>query len=171
MLGCRIKIVDDNGKELFSGSRGRWLDDSPRLRQQIVDGWAQFDRDLAAYALPPAAEPVQAEPMESLPAVSVRLDGALSVAGNLPTFAEALKAFIARMPAKPATDNEFATVEAACKSLKKAEDALDAAEDLFTRDRAEVGPALDGVGSGETFEAVQKYSKAAHACRGLAGTP
>lgn len=50
-------------------------------------------------------------------------------------------------------------------------DALDAAEDLFTRDRAEVGPALDGVGSGETFEAVQKYSKAAHACRGLAGTP
>ena len=32
-----VQIVDDNGKELFSGSRGRWLDDSPRLRQQIVD--------------------------------------------------------------------------------------------------------------------------------------
>ena len=32
------------------------------------------------------------------------------------------------MPAKPATDNDFATTEAACKALKKAEEALDAAE-------------------------------------------
>ena len=37
-----------------------------------------------------------------------------------PTFAEALKAFIAKIPTKPATDNEFATVDAACKALKKA---------------------------------------------------
>ena len=105
-----------------------WYYPDEKLRCAITDGWYQFDIDLAAYALPAATEPVQAEPMESLPAVSVRLDGALSVAGNLPTFAEALKSFIARMPAKPATDNEFATVEAACKSLKKAEEALDAAE-------------------------------------------
>ena len=105
-----------------------WYYPDKNLRQQIIDGWAQFDRDLATYALPPAAEPAQAAPMESLPAVSVRLDGALSVAGNLPTFADALKSFIARMPTKPATDNDFATVEAGCKALKKAEDALDAAE-------------------------------------------
>ena len=105
-----------------------WYEPAPGRFDALLAGWRQFAADLAAYALPPAAEPVQAEPMESLPAVSVRLDGALSVAGNLPTFAEALRAFIGRMPAKPATDNEFATVEAACKSLKKAEDALDAAE-------------------------------------------
>jgi putative phage-type endonuclease len=109
-------------------SRHCWYEPDAELRAAILRGWDQFAADLAAYALPPATEPVQAEPMESLPAVSVRLDGALSVAGNLPTFAEALRAFIGRMPAKPATDNEFATVEAACKSLKKAEDALDAAE-------------------------------------------
>jgi hypothetical protein len=40
-----VQIVDDNGKEMFAGSRGRWLDDSPRLRQQIVDrmrDWRAF---------------------------------------------------------------------------------------------------------------------------------
>jgi predicted phage-related endonuclease len=120
----RFTVSDGTGERLVSTEvlpSAEWF-------QRLRDGWARFEQDLAAYALPPATEPVQAEPMESLPAVSVRLDGALSVAGNLPTFAEALRAFIARMPAKPATDNEFATVEAACKSLKKAEDALDAAE-------------------------------------------
>ena len=96
--------------------------------QRLQDGWAQFEKDLAAYVPPPVAEPVRAEPIESLPAVAVRLDGALTVAGNLPTFAQALREFIARIPAKPATDTEFATTEAACKALKKAEEALDAAE-------------------------------------------
>jgi hypothetical protein len=56
------------------------------------------------------------------------MDGALSVAGNLPTFFDALKLFVARIPSKPETDNDFATCEAACKALKKAEEALDAAE-------------------------------------------
>lgn len=107
-----------------------WYYPDAVLRQQIVDGWAQFDRDLAAYkpAAAQAAEPAKAAPMESLPAVTVRLDGALSVAGNLPTFMQALKAFVSRMPNKPATDDDFATLDAACKSLKKAEEALDAAE-------------------------------------------
>lgn len=106
-----------------------WYYPDATLRQQIVDGWAQFERDLAAYVLPaPAAEPARAEPMESLPTVSVRLDGALTVAGNLPSFAVALREFVSKIPAKPATDTEFATTEAACKALKKAEEALDAAE-------------------------------------------
>lgn len=101
---------------------------SPEWFQRLRDGWAQFERDLAAYTPPALAEPAKAAPMESLPAVAVRLDGALTVAGNLPTFAEALKAFIGKIPAKPATDDEFATVDAACKALKKAEEALDQAE-------------------------------------------
>ncbi len=44
------------------------------------------------------------------------------------TGAEALRAFIERIPAKPATDQEFADTEAACKALKKAEDMLEATE-------------------------------------------
>jgi predicted phage-related endonuclease len=105
-----------------------WYEASPERFRALLAGWRQFAADLAAYVPQPRAEKVEAEPMDSLPAVSVRLDGALSVTGNLPSFGQALKAFIARMPVKPATDTEFATCEAACKALKKAEDALDAAE-------------------------------------------
>ena len=50
------------------------------------------------------------------------------MASNLPEFGVALKAFISGIPTNPATDNEFATCEAACKALKKAEDALEGAE-------------------------------------------
>jgi hypothetical protein len=40
-----VQIVDDNGKELFAGSRGRWLVDSSSLRTQIVQrmrSWRSF---------------------------------------------------------------------------------------------------------------------------------
>lgn len=121
---CLLVVSDGTPERMVS----IWIDADPVWHQRLIDGWAQFDRDLAAYVPPSVVEPARAEPMDSLPAVSVRLDGALSVVGNLPTFADALKAFIARMPKKPATDTDFATCEAACKSLKKAEEALDAAE-------------------------------------------
>lgn len=40
-----VQIVDDNGRELFGGTRGRWLTDSPGLRTDIVQrmrNWRSF---------------------------------------------------------------------------------------------------------------------------------
>jgi hypothetical protein len=40
-----LQIVDDNGKELFEGTRGRWLEDSSARRTQIVErmrNWRAF---------------------------------------------------------------------------------------------------------------------------------
>ena len=40
-----VQIVDDNGKELFEGTRGRWMIDSSSLRTQIVNrmkSWRAF---------------------------------------------------------------------------------------------------------------------------------
>ncbi len=106
-----------------------WYYPDDEMRGRILQGWVQFAADLADYKLPDATpEPARAEQLESLPAVSVRLDGALSVVGNLPSFAVALREFVAKIPQRPATDTEFATTEAACKALKRAEEALDAAE-------------------------------------------
>lgn len=99
-------------------------------RAALLAGWEQFDKDLAAYD--PTTErpaPAVAAPVESLPAVVVQVNGALTVGGNLDAFGDALRQFIARIPAKPATDQEFADAEAATKALKKAEEALAAAED------------------------------------------
>lgn len=106
-----------------------WYAPNLELRSAIVAGWAQLHKDVAAYVPPEAkAAPVVAAPMETLPAVSVRVDGQLAIISNLPAFGEALRAFIARIPDSPKTDQEFADTEAACKSLKQAEDALAASE-------------------------------------------
>lgn len=107
-----------------------WYEPDAELRAQIIAGWEQLEKDVAAYD--PAAErpaPAAAAPVESLPAVVVQVNGALTVGGNLDAFGDALRQFIARIPAKPATDQEFADAEAATKALKKAEEALATAED------------------------------------------
>lgn len=107
-----------------------WYTPDQELRAQIIAGWEQLEKDVAAYD--PTAErpaPAVAAPMESLPAVVVQVNGALTVGGNLDAFGDALRQFIARIPAKPSTDQEFADAEAATKALKKAEEALAAAED------------------------------------------
>lgn len=107
-----------------------WYTPNPELRTQIIAGWEQLEKDVAAYD--PTAErpaPAVAAPMESLPAVVVQVNGALTVGGNLDAFGDALRAFIERIPKKPGTDQEFADAEAATKALKKAEDALTQAED------------------------------------------
>lgn len=107
-----------------------WYMPDQELRAQIIAGWEQLEKDVAAYD--PTAErpaPAVAAPMESLPAVVVQVNGALTVGGNLDAFGDALRAFIERIPKKPSTDQEFADAEAAAKALKKAEEALATAED------------------------------------------
>ncbi|KTT11522.1 lambda-exonuclease family protein [Pseudacidovorax intermedius] len=99
------------------------------LRARIVAGWDQLEQDVAAYVPEaPKPAPVVAAPMDALPAVSVQVQGGLQIVSNLPAFGDALKAFIDRIPAEPSTDQEFADTEAACKALKRAEDALEASE-------------------------------------------
>lgn len=106
-----------------------WYEPNAELRAQIIAGWEQIEKDVAAYdASAPQAQPVMAEPVESLPAVAVKLQGSLVVVSNLPAFGDALRGFIGRMVAKPSTDQEFADAEAECKALKKAEEMLEAAE-------------------------------------------
>lgn len=120
---------------LFMASNGdketmryAWYESNEHLRSQIIPTWKQLMADVAAYVPTEQAAPVVAAPVETLPAVSVKVDGALAIVSNLPTFGEALRNFIEKIPAQPSTDQEFADTEAACKALKKAEEALDAAE-------------------------------------------
>ncbi|HRM67753.1 MAG TPA: YqaJ viral recombinase family protein, partial [Comamonas denitrificans] len=129
-------LVSGASRALFTTSDGTpggthplWYESKPERRAQLIAGWKQFAADLAAYVPQEAATPVVATPTESLPTVVVQVQGALTVAGNLPAFGDALRAFIARIPQRPGTDQEFADADAACKALKKAEDALAQAED------------------------------------------
>lgn len=105
-----------------------WYTPNPELRAQILAGWEQLALEVAAYVpADTSAAPVVAEPVESLPAVAVQLQGSLAVVSNLDKVAVAVRAFIDGMVVKPATDQEFADAEAECKALKKGEEAMKAA--------------------------------------------
>jgi predicted phage-related endonuclease len=130
------QLVSGAERTLFTCSDGTpertvhcWYESSMEKKMAVVTHWRQFLQEVAAYdASAPQAQPVMAEPVESLPAVAVQLQGSLAVVSNLDKFGDALRGFIERMVAKPSTDQEFADAEAECKALKKAEDMLEAAE-------------------------------------------
>lgn len=130
-----IFVCSDGTPEKFASMEYRPV---PGRADALRAGWDQFAADLAAYTPAERAAPVTAAPMDSLPAVVVQVQGALTVAGNLPAFGDALRAFIERIPVKPSTDQEFADTEAACKALKRAEEALEAAENNALAQLADV---------------------------------
>lgn len=116
-----------------------WYVSDDAMRQRIIEGWKQFERDLHKFEDAPAPAPaVVARPVESLPVPVLKVGGSLSVSGNLPAFADALRSFILRIPSAPSTDQEFADAEAACKVLKKAEEALSAAQESALAQMGEV---------------------------------
>ena len=109
-------------------SRHCWYRSNPALRQSIVDGWTQFAKDLADYTPEAATVAAVAAPQMGLPAVSIYVNGSIALVDNLEKFGTALTAYIDRINKKPETDQDFADLEATVKTLKTAEEALDAAE-------------------------------------------
>ncbi len=95
---------------------------------RILAAWKQFEEDLAVYVPAEITIPVVAAPQLGLPAVSIVVNGSIALVDNLDKFGQALKAYVERINKKPETDEDFATLEATVKTLKTAEEALDAAE-------------------------------------------
>lgn len=116
-----------NGNELAE-KRYCWYESNPELRQQIIQGWAQFAIDLAAYVPAEVIVPATAAPQIGLPAVSIMVNGSIALVDNLDKFGTALTSYIEKLNRKPETDQDFANLEDAVKRLKAAEEMLDAAE-------------------------------------------
>lgn len=104
-----------------------WMSPLKRDARDLLAGWKQFDADLASY-VPPQTAVIAVAEVQSLPAVSVQVNGSIEIASNLPAFGVALKEFIARIDMKPSTDQAFADAEAAVKTLEKAQEKLEAAK-------------------------------------------
>lgn len=128
-------LVSGAGRVLFMASNGTeetalhaWYESQPKLRDQIIAGWKQFAKDVAAYVPEESAPVPVATPIMDLPAVSVQIDGTLAVLSNLPAFGERLQSFIAGLNPAPESDQDFADAENEVKVLKRAEEELDAAE-------------------------------------------
>lgn len=116
------------GDDELVEERHCWYYPDHDLRARIVAGWNQFADDLASYVPQEIIPAAVATPQAQLPAVSVQVLGSIEVRDNLTAFGDALRAYVERINRKPETDQDFADLEASCKTLKEAETALDAAE-------------------------------------------
>lgn len=116
-----------DGDELVE-QRKCWYASDRNLRAKIVAGWEQFRSDLAAYVPQEATVAPVAAPQMGLPAVSITVNGSIALVDNLDKFGAALTAYVARINKSPESDQDFADLEATVKTLKTAEEALDAAE-------------------------------------------
>lgn len=116
------------------GTRDRnvWVDVYPDESwfARIMHGWEEFEIKLANY-VPPENQPIiVAEPVKSLPSVSVQITGQVIVKENFNVFEAALREFLAHdLIRKPQTDQDFADLDAQIKDMKKAESMLSQAED------------------------------------------
>jgi predicted phage-related endonuclease len=131
----QIMMVTGCGKVVFVCSDGT-LDNfvhmdvlpDPAWQERIRDGWTQFEADLAEYQHVEVLPPPVAAAVQDLPALSIRVDGQLSLNHNLVLFGEKLQSFIADIDTNPSDDQAFADAEQAIKVMERAETALGAAE-------------------------------------------
>ena len=100
----------------------------PAWQERIRAGWTQFEIDLAEYAHVEVLPAPVAAAVQDLPALSIRVDGQLTLNHNLVVFGEQLQSFIKDIDTNPSDDQAFADAERAIKVMERAEDALGAAE-------------------------------------------
>lgn len=108
--------------------RFAWYESDPQLRAMLLAAWQQFKIDLANYQHVEHIPAAVATPTMALPALSIQVNGSISLIDNLALFGEKLTEFIGNVNREPDTDEDFANLEAAVKTLQTAQDALEAAE-------------------------------------------
>ena len=83
-----------------------WYFPDLALRQQILDGWIQFDKDVAAYVPLIIAEKPVAEVIEQLPAVVINVTGELAMC-NLDQVTPKFDLFLSSAKTVLKTDDDF----------------------------------------------------------------
>lgn len=131
----QIMMVTKAKKVIFVCSDGTrdnfvylWVLPDPAWQARIRDGWKQFEADLVEYQHVEVLPAPVAAAVQDLPALSIRVDGQLSLNHNLVLFGEKLQSFIADIDTNPSDDQAFADAEQAIKVMERAETALGAAE-------------------------------------------
>lgn len=125
-----------------------WHDYTPQPGRaaKLLAGWKQFQQDLANYQHVEVLPPVTAAPVKALPALSIQVNGAISLFSNLDAFGAKLQEFVDGINKSPSDDQAFADAEAAVKTLQTAQDALDAAEKAALAQTASIDDMRNTVG-------------------------
>lgn len=122
-----------------------WYWPDPELRKQIIAGWDQFERDLAAYVPPVQVEKVVAETVEALPVPSVVVRGEL-VSCNLGDITPHFDKYLANINTTLATDQDFANAEADAKNCRESAKKLDAVTEAIIAQMGDVNRAITILG-------------------------
>ena len=100
--------------------------------RELLDNWAQFEADLVAHEVVVEEVLPVAQDRTTLPTVSVKVQGEVSIIDNFSVFGAALRDFINhKLVTDPQDDQDFADLEEQVKTLKKAEQALQDAERMI----------------------------------------
>lgn len=112
-----------DGEKLVE-ARHCWYESDPELRERIVLGWEQFERDLEAHSAVEVVEDVKGAAIKALPALIVRVEGRV-VEANLGIFREAAEKFIASIKTDLQTDQDFVDAENTVKFCADGEERLE----------------------------------------------
>ena len=129
-------LVSGAKKCLFMTSDGTdekmawcWYESNQAKFDALISGWTQFAIDLENFQADAVeAVTVVAEQKIGLPALSIQVQGSISLISNLDRFGAMLTQFVSEINKEPTDDQGFADAELAIKTLEKAESALEAAE-------------------------------------------
>ena len=125
---CLFMATKWDAADQLIGELHRWCFTDLVLRQRIVDGWAQFEKDLADYVPPEAKPEAVGRAPDALPALSIELTGQVTTS-NLAEFrahAQAVLGSIKRDGFQ--TDEDFANADKTAKWCADVESRLDAAK-------------------------------------------
>lgn len=127
-----------------------WYYPDDELRGAILAGWAQFERDLAAYVPAESAEPAPVgKAPDTLPALRIEVTGAVT-ASNLAEFKATALGAIRAVNRTLKTDQDFADAEKAVKWCADVESRLKAAKEHALSQTADIDAlfkALDDIGA------------------------
>ena len=118
----RCLFMASNGTE--ETERHVWYESRPERRRAVIDGWKQFDLDLAEFKPQASVVTVTGRALTSLPALSVRLVGQVTES-NLTLYRSNALTFIDSIKTDLQTDQDFADAEANLKFCGDAEKQLE----------------------------------------------
>lgn len=105
-----------------------WYERDEDRIKALLDGWKQFENDLAEYKPESAKVEAVGTAPDSLPSLNIQLQGGVT-ASNLPAFKEAASRLIDGIKTELSTDQDFADADSSVKWLKKGEKQLETAKD------------------------------------------
>lgn len=137
-------VLDDHGNRVrykLIEELHCWYEPDPAMRERVVAGWDQFEKDLANHTPRVIAERPQAEVTIELPALFINAHGGIT-SSNMEEFGKALTKKLAEVRAIAlVTDQDFSNAKEAAKLFREQCAKLKLAKDQMLSQTMSVGEA------------------------------